>query len=90
MGDKVKVTYKGKAFVRGWKPAEERELPASEANQYDNPRAKALGFKVSSKPSPVSRTSRANFLSKEFGNKKGEEGTVPKVFSLKKKEDKKK
>jgi hypothetical protein len=68
MTEKTKmVRYNGKAFVRGWKPGEERELPESEADQFNNPRGKALGFKVSSKASAISPKSKAAFLSKEFG-----------------------
>jgi hypothetical protein len=49
----TRVKYTGQAFVRGWKPGEERELPAEEAKQYNNPRAKALGFKVLKKTEDV-------------------------------------
>lgn len=49
----TRVKYTGQAFVRGWKPGEEKELSTDEAKQYKNPRAKALGFKLLKKTEDV-------------------------------------
>jgi hypothetical protein len=49
----TKVKYTGKAFVRGWKTDEEREVSEAEARQYNNPRAKALGFRLIRKKEEV-------------------------------------
>lgn len=50
----TKLRYIGKAFVRGWKTGEEREVSDAEARQFNTPRAKALGFRIAKKKENVS------------------------------------